>query len=193
MSCDPLAKQMSRAKILVTAASVAVLMQLLTQGQVSADPIDGRRGAGDQSGVHCYRCRSRNYSDPSCHDPFEGGAASVTKNCEVLLGRRNLPASTCIKVHAVSGKVAGQQAVQPRCSLRLSHQQAPRDREREREEGMQGEDARRRGERQQLLLLTHSGLTVHSHSHSLSLSLCLCRRDDRRGVYAAGLRHHRGC
>lgn len=57
--------------------------------------------------INCYRCRSRNFTDLTCHDPFlgEGGLLSPVETCEVALGGTDIrvPANYCIKVTGVSG------------------------------------------------------------------------------------------
>ena len=64
-------------------------------------------------GMDCYRCRSRNFSDRSCHDPFSKTAQSVTRDCHVRLGSAKLAAAFCVKVDGTSGKGRRSQARSP--------------------------------------------------------------------------------
>lgn len=62
----------------------------------------------DSAPVDCYRCRSNNFSDANCHDPFRKDWRTLVKNCSVQLGSTRVPADTCIKVVGTSGEWGGE-------------------------------------------------------------------------------------
>lgn len=53
-------------------------------------------------------CKSRNFTDRTCHDPFDKTNAALVETCKVAMGstRIMVPANYCIKVVGTSGKCA---------------------------------------------------------------------------------------
>ncbi|XP_064631866.1 uncharacterized protein LOC135490590 isoform X3 [Lineus longissimus] len=74
-----------------------------------------RRGGGT---IGCYMCSSYNYSDPSCHDPFDPAYSVYREKC--FQGKDGhtgeFPASYCIKIKGIR-IFDGLEVVFRRCSL----------------------------------------------------------------------------
>ncbi|XP_064631865.1 uncharacterized protein LOC135490590 isoform X2 [Lineus longissimus] len=74
-----------------------------------------RRGGGT---IGCYMCSSYNYSDPSCHDPFDPAYSVYREKC--FQGKDGhtgeFPASYCIKIKGIR-TTDGVELVIRRCSL----------------------------------------------------------------------------
>ncbi|XP_061187588.1 U-scoloptoxin(05)-Cw1a-like isoform X1 [Saccostrea echinata] len=68
--------------------------------------------------INCYKCSSRNFSDPSCHDPFHPAYNNLTIDCgEGRDGRVGLfPARYCTKIKGTSS-VDGTETIIRSCSI----------------------------------------------------------------------------
>lgn len=63
---------------------------------------------GSDVRVNCYRCKSRNFTDRGCHDPFDKAGTALIETCKVAMGSSRIlvPANFCIKVVGTSGERA---------------------------------------------------------------------------------------
>lgn len=55
--------------------------------------------------IDCYRCRSWNFTDKSCHDPFSKTTSALIERCKINMGTSEIlvPANHCIKIIGTSG------------------------------------------------------------------------------------------
>ena len=63
--------------------------------------------AASEVTIDCYRCKSQNFSDRSCHDPFGKSSLKLIERCQVPMGSSDVlvPANHCIKINGISGKI----------------------------------------------------------------------------------------
>lgn len=54
--------------------------------------------------IDCYRCKSWNFTDKSCHDPFSKTTSALIERCTINMGTSEIlvPANHCIKIIGTS-------------------------------------------------------------------------------------------
>lgn len=74
--------------------------------------------------IDCYRCRSWNFTDKSCHDPFSKTTSALIERCKINMGTSEIlvPANHCIKIIGTS-VMTGEEYIIRDCTVdKIDHQ-----------------------------------------------------------------------